>query len=83
MQRCETLRGLEPAAILAWGVLLPPSSWESMDRLMFHHLVKQVAEEAITDLPSRVQGIVTSLSREEPLCNVALYRDFVRGGSLL
>ncbi|KJZ70543.1 hypothetical protein HIM_10087 [Hirsutella minnesotensis 3608] len=76
-QRCETLRGLEPAIILAWGASLPPSIWEEMDRLVFNDLIKQVAVEAIIDLPFSVREIVSSLTREEPFCSIAAYRSFV------
>ncbi|KAH8654681.1 hypothetical protein BGZ61DRAFT_203694 [Ilyonectria robusta] len=79
-QKCETLRGLEPAVILAWGASLPPSTWEEMDRLVFNDLIKQVTEEAPTDLPPSVRETISALGKEEPLCSIAIYHNFIRGG---
>lgn len=78
-QKCETLRGLEPAVILAWGASLPPSTWEEMDRLVFNDLIKQVTEEAPTDLPPSVRETISALGKEEPLCSIATYHNFIRG----
>lgn len=80
-QRCQMLRGLGPAVVLAWGVSVPPSAWEEMDQRVFNDLVRQMTKEAVTDLPSNIRKTLTELGREEPFRSIATYCEFVRGES--
>ncbi|KAK1762576.1 hypothetical protein QBC33DRAFT_282425 [Phialemonium atrogriseum] len=50
-----------------------------MDQLVFKDLVKQMTAEAVTDLPLNVRETISSLGREDPLCSIETYGDFVQG----
>ncbi|KAK5989675.1 hypothetical protein PT974_07930 [Cladobotryum mycophilum] len=76
MQKCETLRSLDPKVILAWGTALPPSTWEEMDQLVFNDLVKQVTIGATAEIPSSIGDMIRNLGAEEPFCNIPTYLDF-------
>lgn len=79
---CLALRQAGHAAILAWAVSFPPSSWEEMPQAVFQELVKQMAAESIDELPPKTQTTICALAEEEPLCGIEAYGEFVKCGLL-
>lgn len=79
--RCSTLRGLYPHAIVRWARYFPPSAWTtgSMSEPTFDYLVEALDSEDECTLPPEIRAILRTLGAEEPLMQSREYRSFVEG----
>lgn len=79
--RCSTLRGLYPHAIVRWARNFPPSVWTTgtMSEPTFDYLVEALNSEDECTLPTGIYAILQALGDEDPLMQSCEYRSFVEG----
>jgi hypothetical protein len=82
-KRCETIRNLDPDAIVAWAISYPPTSWnDNMTNNVFDCLVEDIKANGAVPWPSLISAALHKFREEGSIKLLSEYNDFLSGNSI-